>query len=30
MGKVVAYGEIMMRLTSQNYLSLEDCNQLDI
>ena len=30
MGKVVAYGEIMMRLTPQNYLSLEDCNQLDL
>ena len=30
MKKVVAYGEIMMRLTPQNLQSLEDCNALDL
>lgn len=30
MNKVVAYGEIMMRLTPENYQSLEDCNKLDL
>lgn len=30
MKKVVAYGEIMMRLTPQNFESLEDCNKLDL
>lgn len=30
MRKVVAYGEIMMRLTPENFDSLEDCNKLDL
>lgn len=30
MGKIVAYGEIMMRLTPQNLVSLEDANTLDL
>jgi 2-dehydro-3-deoxygluconokinase len=30
MKKIVAYGEIMMRLTPQNFESLEDCNKLDL
>lgn len=30
MGKIVAYGEIMMRLTPENFESLEDCNKLDL
>lgn len=30
MRKIVAYGEIMMRLTPQNFESLEDCNKLDL
>ena len=30
MKKVVAYGEIMMRLTPQNLISLEDANTLDL
>ena len=30
MRKVVAYGEIMMRLTPQNFESLEDCSKLDL
>ena len=30
MGKIVAYGEIMMRLTPQNLASLEDANTLDL
>ena len=30
MKKIVAYGEIMMRLTPENFISLEDSNKLDI
>ena len=30
MKKIVAYGEIMMRLTPENFTSLEDVNKLDI
>lgn len=30
MNKIVAYGEIMMRLTPQNLVSLEDANTLDL
>lgn len=30
MGKIVAYGEIMMRLTPQNLVFLEDANTLDL
>lgn len=30
MNKIVAYGEIMMRLTPQNLASLEDANTLDL
>ncbi len=30
MKKVVAYGEILMRLTPENLQSLEDCNKLDL
>ena len=30
MKKIVAYGEIMMRLTPENFISLEDANKLDI
>ena len=30
MKKIVAYGEIMMRLTPENFVSLEDANKLDI
>ena len=30
MKKIVAYGEIMMRLTPENFISLEDTNKLDV